>query len=153
MSSGTTRVRLSFFILMHLILHCPSSPMNVPGVDTPPSEIAACYGSDMTDHALNHRFRKVRAATNIISIARAQGYDMKDMSTDENLLPSTQQGIDKNSRISGLVVSSLRQHLLTSLPHRHCQILWAIHHRRNSVPVPHHQEGRRGSSSNCQQWR
>ncbi|WXC62635.1 hypothetical protein SNK03_008470 [Fusarium graminearum] len=60
-------------------------------------EIAACYGSDMTDHALNHRFRKVRAATNIISIARAQGYDMKDMSTDENLLPSTQQGIDKNN--------------------------------------------------------
>ncbi|KAM0235783.1 hypothetical protein ACHAPO_005568 [Fusarium lateritium] len=60
-------------------------------------EIAACYGSDMTDHALNHRFRKVRASTNIISIARAQGFDMKDLTTDENLLPSTQQAIDKNN--------------------------------------------------------
>ncbi|RGP73776.1 hypothetical protein FLONG3_6197 [Fusarium longipes] len=60
-------------------------------------EIAACYGSDMTDHALNHRFRKVRASTNIISIARAQGFDIKDLTTDENLLPSTQQAIDKNN--------------------------------------------------------
>jgi ssRNA-specific RNase YbeY (16S rRNA maturation enzyme) len=112
-------------------------------------EIAACYGSDMTDHALNHRFRKVRASTNIISIARAQGFDIKDLTTDENLLPSTQQAIDKNSRLSNLVVSSLHQHLLTSSLYRHCQILWTIHYRRNSVPVPHYQEGRRGSSSNC----
>ncbi|KAM0439420.1 hypothetical protein ACHAQK_006130 [Fusarium lateritium] len=60
-------------------------------------EIAACYGSDMTDHALNHRFRKVRATVNIINDARAQGLDIKDLTTDENLLPSTQAAIDKNN--------------------------------------------------------
>lgn len=51
----------------------------------------------MTDHALNHRFRKVRATVNIINDARAQGLDIKDLTTDENLLPSTQAAIDKNS--------------------------------------------------------
>ncbi|KAH7188616.1 uncharacterized protein B0J16DRAFT_97879 [Fusarium flagelliforme] len=60
-------------------------------------EIAACYGSDMTEHALNHRFRKVRASVEIIHTARAQGRDMKGLSTDENLLPSTQAAIDKNN--------------------------------------------------------
>ncbi|CAJ0554211.1 Ff.00g127230.m01.CDS01 [Fusarium sp. VM40] len=60
-------------------------------------EIAACYGSDMTDHALNHRFRKVRATVNIINDARVQGLDIKDLTTDENLLPSTQAAIDKNN--------------------------------------------------------
>ncbi|KAL4726056.1 hypothetical protein ACLX1H_006732 [Fusarium chlamydosporum] len=60
-------------------------------------EIAACYGSDMTEHALNHRFRKVRASTQLIHIARAQGFDMKDLTADENLLPSTQQAIDKKN--------------------------------------------------------
>ncbi|KAF4969363.1 hypothetical protein FSARC_3389 [Fusarium sarcochroum] len=60
-------------------------------------EIAACYGSDMTDHALNHRFRKVRATVNIINDARVLGLDIKDLTTDENLLPSTQAAIDKNN--------------------------------------------------------
>ncbi|KAF5699940.1 hypothetical protein FGLOB1_11071 [Fusarium globosum] len=60
-------------------------------------EIAACYGSDMTDHALNHRFRKVRATVSIIHAAREQGLDVKDLTTDENLLPTTQGAIDKNN--------------------------------------------------------
>ncbi|KAF4336187.1 hypothetical protein FBEOM_9949 [Fusarium beomiforme] len=60
-------------------------------------EIAACYGSDMTDHALNHRFRKVRATVSIIHEAREQGLDVKDLTTDENLLPNTQGAIDKNN--------------------------------------------------------
>lgn len=81
--------------------------MTVTGVDAPPPEIAACYGSDMTEHALNHRFRKVRASVEIIHTARAQGRDMKGLSTDENLLPSTQAAIDKNSRLSNLVDSSI----------------------------------------------
>lgn len=81
--------------------------MTVTGVDTPPPEIAACYGSDMTEHALNHRFRKVRASVEIIHTARAQGRDMKGLTTDENLLPSTQAAIDKNSRLSNLVDFSI----------------------------------------------
>ncbi|KAF4449985.1 hypothetical protein F53441_6833 [Fusarium austroafricanum] len=48
------------------------------------------------DHALNHRFRKVRATVNIIHKAREQGFDVKDLTTDENLLPSTQGAIDNN---------------------------------------------------------
>jgi hypothetical protein len=51
----------------------------------------------MTDHALNHRFRKVRATVSIIHAAREQGLDVKDLTTDENLLPTTQGAIDKNS--------------------------------------------------------
>ncbi|KAF4970666.1 hypothetical protein FZEAL_9991 [Fusarium zealandicum] len=51
----------------------------------------------MTEHALNHRFRRVRAQANIVSVAREQGLDMKDLSTDENILPSTQGAIDKNN--------------------------------------------------------
>ncbi|KAF4465216.1 hypothetical protein FALBO_7944 [Fusarium albosuccineum] len=52
---------------------------------------------DMTEHALNHRFRRVRAAAQIIPLAREQGLDVKDLSTDENILPATQGGIDKNN--------------------------------------------------------
>ncbi|KAJ4141269.1 hypothetical protein NW768_000479 [Fusarium equiseti] len=40
---------------------------------------------------------KVRASVEIIHTARAQGRDMKGLSTDENLLPSTQAAIDKNN--------------------------------------------------------
>lgn len=61
------------------------------------AEIVACYGSDMTEHALNHRFRRVRAQASIISEARARRLDIKELSTDENILPATQGGIDKNS--------------------------------------------------------
>ncbi|KAL2676761.1 hypothetical protein Neosp_010526 [[Neocosmospora] mangrovei] len=60
-------------------------------------EIVACYGSDMTEHALNHRFRRVRAQASIISEGRARGLDIKELSTDENILPATQGAIDKNN--------------------------------------------------------
>ncbi|KAJ3458570.1 hypothetical protein MRS44_012679 [Fusarium solani] len=60
-------------------------------------EIVACYGSDMTEHALNHRFRRVRAQASIISEARARSLDIKELSTDENILPATQGAIDKNN--------------------------------------------------------
>ncbi|RSL53062.1 hypothetical protein CEP54_010592 [Fusarium duplospermum] len=61
------------------------------------AEIVACYGSDMTEHALNHRFRRVRAQASIISEARARKLDIKELSTDENILPATQGAIDKNN--------------------------------------------------------
>ncbi|KAH8733360.1 hypothetical protein BGZ61DRAFT_528665 [Ilyonectria robusta] len=60
-------------------------------------EIAACYGTDMTDHALNHRFRRLRAQAIVIRDGRAQGFDMKDMSTDDNFLPKTQENVDKHN--------------------------------------------------------
>ncbi|POR35038.1 Uncharacterized protein TPAR_04779 [Tolypocladium paradoxum] len=59
-------------------------------------EIAACYGSDMTEHALNHRFRRLRAQATIIRMARLEGRDMKDMLTYEDL-PTTQEAVDKNN--------------------------------------------------------
>ncbi|KAK7427923.1 hypothetical protein QQZ08_005536 [Neonectria magnoliae] len=60
-------------------------------------EIAACYGSDMTDNALNHRFRRLRAQAIIIRDGRAIGLDMKDLSTDDNLLPKTQETVLKTN--------------------------------------------------------
>ncbi|RTE70597.1 hypothetical protein BHE90_015000 [Fusarium euwallaceae] len=51
----------------------------------------------MTEHALNHRFRRVRAQASIISEARARELDIKELSTDENILPSTQGAIDKKN--------------------------------------------------------
>jgi hypothetical protein len=53
----------------------------------------------MTEHALNHRFRKLRAQAVMIQEARQIGLDMKNMTTDESLLPTTQDRIDKRSRI------------------------------------------------------
>ncbi|PHH69018.1 hypothetical protein CDD83_5860 [Cordyceps sp. RAO-2017] len=56
-------------------------------------EIASCYGSDMTEHALNHRFRRLRAQATLIREARQRGLDMKDLvGVDE--LPTTQDAID-----------------------------------------------------------
>ncbi|KAK2603705.1 hypothetical protein QQS21_004081 [Conoideocrella luteorostrata] len=60
-------------------------------------EIALCYGSDMTEHALNHRFRKIRAHGSIIKLAREEGYDMRSLSVDENSLPSTKEAVDKQN--------------------------------------------------------
>jgi hypothetical protein len=101
----------------------------------------------MTDHALNHRFRKVRATVNIINDARAQGLDIKDLTTDENLLPSTQAAIDKNSTApNNLIMCLFLADLSLTLLHRHRQVLRPVDYRWHSVPVPHHQEGRRESS-------
>ncbi|KAH7166169.1 hypothetical protein EDB81DRAFT_878519 [Dactylonectria macrodidyma] len=60
-------------------------------------EIAACYGTDMTDHALNHRFRRLRAQAIVIKLGRAQKLDMKDLSTDDNFLPKTQETVERNN--------------------------------------------------------
>ncbi|KAM4056077.1 hypothetical protein HRG_002999 [Hirsutella rhossiliensis] len=59
-------------------------------------EISACYGSDMTEHALNHRFRRLRAQALIIHEARAAGLDMKDMMAPDDL-PNTKEAVDKNN--------------------------------------------------------
>ncbi|PTB62845.1 hypothetical protein BBK36DRAFT_1172137 [Trichoderma citrinoviride] len=59
-------------------------------------EIAACYGSDMSEHALNHRFRRLRAQAIIVREGRKEGFDMKDMIPDGDL-PATQEAVEKNN--------------------------------------------------------
>lgn len=60
-------------------------------------EIATCYGSDMTEHALNHRFRKIRAQALLIKEGRMAGFDMKHLAVEENELPSTKESVHKDS--------------------------------------------------------
>ncbi|KAI9158720.1 hypothetical protein HJFPF1_06718 [Paramyrothecium foliicola] len=62
-------------------------------------EIAACYGSDMSEHALNHRWRHLKAQATIIRKARDQHLDMKDLVVDEKQLPATQDAV-KNGNIA-----------------------------------------------------
>lgn len=50
----------------------------------------------MTEHALNHRFRRLRAQALIVHEARAVGLDMKDMMTPDDL-PNTKEAVEKNS--------------------------------------------------------
>lgn len=52
----------------------------------------------MTEAALDHRFRPVRAEAIIISEARKQGLDMKDMKLGDDL-PKTQGSVDINSTL------------------------------------------------------
>ncbi len=66
---------------------------------TVPPEIVACYGSDMTDHALQHRFRRLRAQSTIIREARLQKLDMKNMERDDNSLPKSIDAVDKQSTL------------------------------------------------------
>ncbi len=73
-------------------------------IDCCSAEIAACYGSDMTEHALNHRFRYIRAHSEVIIEGRKANLDVKNLTTDESSLPKTVGGVDKNST---------RQHFLT----------------------------------------
>ncbi|TQV99219.1 hypothetical protein IF1G_01434 [Cordyceps javanica] len=60
-------------------------------------EIAACYGSDMTEHALNHRFRHIRAQTEIITEGRKVDLDVKNLTVDESSLPKTVGAVDKKN--------------------------------------------------------
>ena len=48
----------------------------------------------MTEHALNHRFRRYRAETLIIREGRKAGFDPKDLPTEG--LPNTQEAVGKN---------------------------------------------------------
>ncbi|PHH71283.1 hypothetical protein CDD80_5392 [Ophiocordyceps camponoti-rufipedis] len=59
-------------------------------------EIVACFGSDMTEHALNHRFRRLRAQAHIIRDARAQGFDIKNLSVADDL-PAKIDDIDRQN--------------------------------------------------------
>ncbi|KAF4509667.1 hypothetical protein G6O67_003813 [Ophiocordyceps sinensis] len=59
-------------------------------------EITACYGSDMTEHALNHRFRRLRAQALIVHEARRVGLDIKEMMAPDDL-PNTKEAVDKNN--------------------------------------------------------
>lgn len=53
----------------------------------------------MTEHALNHRFRRLRAHAVVVQEGRAQGLDLKDLEIDEKKLPATQEKVDKNSTL------------------------------------------------------
>lgn len=71
-------------------------------------EIAACYGSDMTESALNHRFRPLRAEVIIIAEGRKRGLDMKDLKVGDDVLPKKQSDVDKKSTLpsfSSMIVS------------------------------------------------
>lgn len=48
----------------------------------------------MTENALNHRFRRLRAQSVLIREAAKKNYDMKNLDPDENNLPGTQGEID-----------------------------------------------------------
>lgn len=52
----------------------------------------------MTEHALNHRFRRLRAQSVIVREGRRQGFDPKDMCQDADL-PVTQEAVEKNSML------------------------------------------------------
>ncbi|KAL7925318.1 hypothetical protein ACQKWADRAFT_219196 [Trichoderma austrokoningii] len=56
-------------------------------------EIVACYGSDMTEHALNHRFRRLRAHVAIVREGRGKGLDPKNIAADADL-PNTIDAVD-----------------------------------------------------------
>ncbi|KAM0475355.1 hypothetical protein ACHAPX_007109 [Trichoderma viride] len=56
-------------------------------------EIVACYGSDMTEHALNHRFRRLRAQVVIVREGRGKGLDPKKIRADGDL-PGTIDAVD-----------------------------------------------------------
>lgn len=59
-------------------------------------DIAACFGSDMTEDALNHRFRRLRAESTIVREGRAAGLDMRDLPVVDSL-PKAQREVDTKS--------------------------------------------------------
>lgn len=59
----------------------------------------------MTEHALNHRFRRLKAQAVIIREGRARGFDMKHLLV-EDTMPSSQDAVDKQSMLSLLFLYS-----------------------------------------------
>lgn len=66
----------------------------------------------MSEHALNHRFRRLRAQAVIIREGRKEGFDMKDIIPDGDL-PVTQEAVEKNSMPLNLELLLLA---LTAIP-------------------------------------
>lgn len=62
-----------------------------------PIEIVNCYGSDLTENALNHRFRRLKALNVIIREAREQKLDLVNLTCEENKLPNAQDKVDVKS--------------------------------------------------------
>ncbi|KAM3447010.1 hypothetical protein MY3296_009133 [Beauveria thailandica] len=57
-----------------------------------------CDGAaDMAEHALNHRFRHIRAQTDVILKGRKANLDVKNLTTDKSCLPKTVCAVDKKS--------------------------------------------------------
>lgn len=59
----------------------------------------------MTEHALNHRFRRLRAQSVIIREGRNQGFDPKNICPDGDL-PTTQEAVEKKSMLWSLALDS-----------------------------------------------
>lgn len=59
----------------------------------------------MTEHALNHRFRIIRAQCGIIRDGLAAGFDMKDLPVEPSGNPRTIEAVDKNSTLALIVVA------------------------------------------------
>lgn len=74
----------------------------------------------MTENALNHRFRRLRAQAVLIREAAKQNLDMKNLDPDENSLPGTQGDID----VSRTTTLSLH-HASRPLLHMHPPF-WAL---------------------------
>lgn len=69
----------------------------------------------MTENALNHRFRRLKTQTLIIRKAREQGFDIKDMTCNEAILPIAQDRVDIESTPLSYHSISPTSHVIYSL--------------------------------------
>ncbi|TWU77599.1 hypothetical protein ED733_007856 [Metarhizium rileyi] len=51
---------------------------------------------DMTEHALNHRFRRLKTQALVIRLGREQGLDMRRLAVEDNM-PAAQDAVDRNN--------------------------------------------------------
>lgn len=75
----------------------------------------------MTEHALNHRFRRLRAQAIIVREGRQQGFDMRDMFVEEGSLPTTQESVDKQSMLDPLaIILPVCSSFISTITQTHC---------------------------------
>src|SRR5262245_56080582 len=60
-------------------------------------EIQKCYGSDMTEVALQHRFRPLKTQAQIVRLGLQVGLDPAGLTHEDSALPRDQNKIDKDS--------------------------------------------------------
>jgi len=60
-----------------------------------PAEVAECFGSDITEHAVQHRFRVIRAHAEIVRLGRAAGQDPAFLPAEPMDNPRTIDKVDK----------------------------------------------------------
>ena len=77
----------------------------------------------MSENALNHRFRRLRAQAVLIREAAKQKLDMKNLDPDENNLPGTQGEIDLPRTTTPFLHHACHPFLHL---HRPCWALWPL---------------------------